>query len=212
MNKHYSFDLTQSDTELFFRPIRKQEDYVELLFRSIRFMLISHSFTTQDPSSSMYLVVDKMSRLIYKSEEKIFSVIFPFAVSERGRQLTFNSLAYGEIDSVTISKVLAALKEGKSLDSSCISSLADYVLDVTEIKPGFWSLLKEVLFLEGGYLRYDYDEAHEKERYHPLNHLDIFYSSKGSFKVGLEDRIDEEVLCDILSSESECHYLKGSDT
>jgi len=208
MNKYYSFGLTPSDTENFFKPIRRQQDYVELLFRSMRFMLISHSFSAKAPQATMYLVIDKMSRLIYKSEQKIFSVVFPFQTTEKYNQLKFESPHYGEIDSFAINHVLKSLKDEHGINSNCISTLADRVLDFCKIKPSFWNLLKEVLFLEGGYIRYDYDELHEKGKFHPLNHLDIFYSSKGTFKIGLESRIDEKLFCDILNKESECHFLK----
>ena len=61
---------------------------------------------------------------------------------------------------------------------------------------------------EDGYIRYDYDEKHENDDVHPLNHYDIFYSSFSTFKVGLRDRLRTEDMLDFLDSNTICHYLE----
>lgn len=60
---------------------------------------------------------------------------------------------------------------------------------------------------ELGYIRYDYDEIHQNGNLHPLNHLDINYSSKGSYKLGLKKRIEIEEFLDILDVQTECRYV-----
>lgn len=60
---------------------------------------------------------------------------------------------------------------------------------------------------EEGYIRYDYDEEHENGDLHPLNHLDIFYSSKPTFKIGLRDRYQKDYLVNLVNRETNCIYL-----
>ena len=58
-----------------------------------------------------------------------------------------------------------------------------------------------------GYIRYDYDEKHENEKIHSLHHLDINYSSKGTYKIGLKKALKDEDFIDMLDLRTECKYL-----
>lgn len=70
-----------------------------------------------------------------------------------------------------------------------------------------WEIIKKLLVFESGYLRYDYDIQHEDGRLHPLNHLDINYSSDGTFKIGLIDSINSDEFIDILDINTESYYI-----
>ncbi len=80
----------------------------------------------------------------------------------------------------------------------------------------FWIFLRELLLMEDGYVRYDYDKAtylifKEKgeEHKHPLNHYDLFYSSNATFKIGLEERLSEDEFIDFLNIKTDSKYLKN---
>jgi hypothetical protein len=69
--------------------------------------------------------------------------------------------------------------------------------------------------MEDGYIRYDmnevgYKEAKEKgfEHRHPLNHLDVFYTSKATFKLGLKKAIINDEFIDYLNIKTDCKYLQ----
>lgn len=81
------------------------------------------------------------------------------------------------------------------------------VYDISEYNEGFWSLLRDLFLFDDGYIRYDYDEVLENGLTHPLNHLDIFYSTRTTFKVGFKNRIREAHFMDLLDVNSDCHFL-----
>ncbi|MED2993806.1 hypothetical protein [Bacillus tropicus] len=84
-----------------------------------------------------------------------------------------------------------------------------------------WSIIKNLLTFEPSYIRYDYDdnEGRLNERSHPLNHLDIHYTTAGTFKLGFDssntritDRVTFETFKDILENgkmrDNLCYRLK----
>ena len=66
-----------------------------------------------------------------------------------------------------------------------------------------------LLSFESGYLRYDHDEDENREDpiLHPVDHIDLFYSSNSTFKIGLQDRIDVDDLKSILSINEKCYSI-----
>jgi hypothetical protein len=64
--------------------------------------------------------------------------------------------------------------------------------------------------LEAGYIRYDYDEEHEKGVMHPLHHLDINYSNQSTYKIGLKEEIDSITLKEILDIKNDCWFLNST--
>ena len=71
----------------------------------------------------------------------------------------------------------------------------------------FLGFLRELLLMEDGYIRYDYDEEHKNGDLHPLNHYDLFYSSHATFKIGLNAILSEDEFVDLLDIKSDCKYL-----
>lgn len=148
MKKSIDFKLGGRDSEMFFRPIRKKEDYLNLLFNSMKLMYVAEPSGSATISPSMQLCVDKSSRLLFSSQDKIFSVSFPFLV-ELGdtHKIKFYSSTYGEITSVTISDTLSLLNSDSFRNSSDIEDLDAALCElVSYSRPGYWSFLKELFF------------------------------------------------------------------
>ena len=68
--------------------------------------------------------------------------------------------------------------------------------------------------MEDGYIRYDYDEdgynnakSIGAEDRHPLNHYDIFYSSQNTFKIGLNNKINEDSFIDFIDINKKCKNI-----
>lgn len=61
-----------------------------------------------------------------------------------------------------------------------------------------WHLVFLLWHMEEGYIRYDYDPIYEKTRTHPLNHLDINYSSDITYKIGMNRKISIKEFINIL--------------
>ena len=69
-------------------------------------------------------------------------------------------------------------------------------------------MILRLLSMELGYIRYDYDPEHENGKFHPLHHLDINYSSKGTYKLGMNNKIQINDFVDLLDVKKECRYIK----
>lgn len=77
-----------------------------------------------------------------------------------------------------------------------------------------WEFIKDILIYEDAYIRYDHDEENfniykEKgeEKKHPLHHLDIFYSTGSTFKLGLKDKINIEKFLYLLKVDEDSLFL-----
>ena len=207
--KEYSFGIDKWQVESIFSPIRNKEQVIDLLMTSLKIMLIDEELGTKHVIGEVRLVVSKMSRLFFFSEDKYFSINFPFTVNEENEQLKFSSKEGIEVDNIIISEIISVIQPSNSHISTCVYEFTDPIMKISEIKDGFWPLVLSLLMFEDGYIRYDYDirNASPCGKLHPVNHYDIFYSSGATFKIGLENRIRAENIVDFLSIESECHFI-----
>ena len=199
MSKEISINIEKSFLEIIIKPIRKKEDIIRLLLETIRFFLIGYSHKN-DEFGKIIIKINKMSRVIYQTKNKIFSINFPFSIKENGK------LKYENLD--TTLKI--------QFDNKIISSLIELLNEIDQIEQTLnynddnkiWKLLKKLLFLECGYLRFDYDEEYQNGDYHPINHYDIYYSNSNTFKLGLNETIDVEKFIDLLDITTPCHFIK----
>jgi hypothetical protein len=207
--KIIDFELDIETFNSFFRIIRKKEDVILLLMDIVKFIQISHVLPKGISVGKLRIVVSKMNRVFLLSGDKHYSIAFPFSVELLGgEQYMVSSNICGEVDSVISSQIKAIFKNNELLNCGCVSKLADTVLDKSEIIPSFWPLVRELILFEDGYIRYDFDTDRENGDLHPLNHLDIFYSSRASFKLGLPNKLTEDDLSNILNTETDCQFIR----
>tara|TARA_R110001583_G_scaffold136457_1_gene288307 strand:+ start:5342 stop:5977 length:636 start_codon:yes stop_codon:yes gene_type:complete len=206
--KEFTFDLDDRLINQFFKPIRRKEDVIILTMNVIQFIGISSCIPIKEVAGKMVLRISKMNRIFFYSNEKYFSISFPYNIEENNDGFKVFSPNAGEVSRVTISKVKSIFSDENIMSNGCISLLADNVLDESLSTPSFWVVLRELLLMEDGYLRYDHDTDRENGHFHPVNHLDIFYSNKAGFKVGLDSKLLENELIEIMDYESECRYLQ----
>lgn len=205
--KFFMFDLTVDQYEDFFPPVRDKVQVIILLMKLIKCMLVTPKVETQKSPYYMILKVSKMSRLFLFSPTKHFSISFPFTVIEDESTLKFKSRNLDSINSKTTSDVIGFFNEQKIILSS---SIYDFIVPIDELsvdEPGTWQFIKELLLFEEGYIRYDHDEEHKDGNRHPLHHLDIFYSSNPTFKIGLKSGYVQQELLDLLDIDTDCKYL-----
>ncbi len=205
--KIYKFKISKMFLDVFFRPIRNKSEVIEVLMEAIRYMLINSNISEENSKGKIILKVDKMSRLFFFTQNKYFSIVFPFFAGEIDNKYFFSFKNQIDIDIRLISQVISIIKcdEFKancSLDF--VAPICDYEEECDE---NFWIFLRELLLMEDGYIRYDYDEEHKNGNLHPLNHYDIFYSSNATFKIGLDDKLREDIFIDLLNINSDCKYL-----
>jgi hypothetical protein len=192
---------------LFFAPLRDKVDYAKLIAYSARNLLLDYDMTTSDSSSYyMKLIVEKMSRLFFYTENHLFSVSFPFTVRIVDEKIDEIASYSGRVvDNRNISYILSVLESEKF---KLNHSLLDSYIESNDLDYQPFLLLEEILQFEPTYIRYDKDPENENGKLHPLHHLDINYSSYGTYKLGLDKAIADGYLEDMLNVGTECHYIK----
>ncbi len=206
--KQYKFNINQLYLDKFFRIIRTKAEVIEVLMRTIKYMLLNPTISKEKASGKIILQIDKMSRLFFFTNKKYYSIVFPFFTQKEEDTYSFSFKNMIEIDSRLISQVISIIKcdEFKancSLDF--VAPICDYEEECDE---NFWEFLRELLLMEDGYIRYDYDEKNENGAMHPLNHYDLFYSSNATFKIGLNQKLEEDDFTDLLDINTDCRYIK----
>ncbi len=193
--------------DLFFSAIRDKKDFAKLLAVSARNLLLDFSeFKTIDSSCTMKLVVDKMSRLFYFKNEKYFSICFPFLVLiSDGQVIEITTFTGKKVDNKSISAIISILDEEQF---QLNPSLLDLYIASNDLSSLGIELLEEIFQSEPGYIRYDNDSKNENGNLHPLHHLDINYSSYGTYKVGLSKIIPITNFEDVLNINTDCSFLK----
>lgn len=219
--KQYEFKLNQATLDKFFIAIRSKVNTIEVLMEALKYMLINPTISEERAKGTLLLKIDKMSRLFFFTEEKYFSLVFPFIVNydEDDKEYSFSSSIVNNIDNRLISQVIEII----SCDEFKTNCSIEFVAPICEVddycSEYFWSFLRELLLMEDGYLRYDYDpfnhakyEGRGEGHRHPINHYDVFYSSNATFKVGLTEKIDGSELINLVDSATNCKYLTNPST
>jgi hypothetical protein len=187
-----------------FSPLRNKVDYAKLLVLSARILLLDYE--SQIPSSSnMKLVIEKMNRLFFYKEGKYFSISFPFNVLFDGDKIiSITSYSGREVDSKSISAVISILDNQQFMMNP---SLIDFYIEPFDIDSSGLFLLEEIFQFEPSYIRYDHDIERENGKLHPLHHLDVNYSTYGTFKIGLNKAITHQYFEDLQNINTECCYI-----
>lgn len=206
--KKYSFLLDQRLVNDYFKPLRTKIEIIELLMKSIKFILVDKPVDEDRKVGEIVLVVAKMSRLFYFSEEKYFSIAFPFSVIENGNYLEFTSSTVPFVDSKVTSDVLGVLAKSGAFEQDCAFEFVEPIVEISDQEQLFWPFLLNLFMYEDGYIRYDYDVEHHNGSLHPLNHFDFFYSSISTCKVGLNERLNNQIFIDFLHTETDCRFIK----
>ena len=204
--KRFEFSVDAYQAEWMLSAVRSKRDLISLLMRTIKIMLLL-PLPIPEVVGKVILHVDKMSRLFYVFEGKIFSINFPYTVIEDNGLLVFRSIHQANINSAVTSNVLSVLEINNAFDNPEILSFAEPISDICQYDEDFWSLLLELLMYEDGYIRFDHDEERSNAQRHPIDHLDIFYTSGSTFKIGMYSCISHDYFCDLLNLNTDCHFL-----
>jgi len=164
------------------------------------------------------IAIGKFQRIFFISDKKIFSVFFPFSIRRSADATLPHSFEMSgiPIDSYMLSRACTAVVEGLGDENKDIYSFADSVIScfttsdvegVQVVSDDVWKVVRRLMMLEEGYLRYDNDPDNYDAITHPLDHLDIFYSPSCTFKVGLSGKIKHDHLLDILDPHTRCRIM-----
>jgi hypothetical protein len=205
--KFFEFSIDQFQVKKLFQPIRKKSDVIELWMNTIKLFLVYTPTSVSQKKGTVKLVVSKMNRIFYETDKKIFSLNFPFSVSETNGKFLFRNHHCSDIDSAITSEVLSLINTHGIFSANGILDFFEPLFESCAIDPEIWEFMKELLLSEEGYVRYDHDLEQQNGHLHPINHLDIFYSSSSTFKIGLRNTVTIDELTDIFNSLTECQYL-----
>ncbi|WP_155634462.1 hypothetical protein [Burkholderia stagnalis] len=206
------FDLTidkyQADELL--SSVRTKKDVIILWMNAIKMFLANQPATGENKVADLSIVVRSMSRLFFdlNNGDKIFSIVFPFNTKKNGEQFEFYSREGLPVDSRVSSQIISLIKGNGIFECIEFNDFIDPIFDASTTDNTLWNLIRELMLIEDAYLRYDKDTIRVNGHVHPEHHLDMYYSASGSFKIGLDQRIDKATLISILSIETDCHYLR----
>jgi hypothetical protein len=199
-------DIFPFKEDEFFYAIRDKIDYARLIIYTTRYLLLNMETKDIECSSQLKLCIDKMSRLFFYKGKKYFSVSFPFSVQIDGNEIIDISTFSGKaINSKSLSSVISILDDTAFKINP---SLTDYYIESDTAESIGIAILEEIFQSEPAYIRYDNDPANEKGKLHPLNHLDINFSSYGTYKIGLDNEIETMIFDNILNIRTDCSFLK----
>ena len=209
MAKQFNLDIDEYQASTYLSAIRSKRDIVLLWMETIKNFLANQPAEEPNVKARLTICVDKMSRLFCALEggKKIFSIGFPFGVSYGNGQYRFLSREGVEIDSGVSSNVIALINSSQIFGEQDFCKFIDPILELSEYDPHLWTLMRELMIAEDGYVRYDWDEIRQDGHRHPLHHLDVYYSNSSTFKVGLGQQLDQTSLVSILDIATDCHYL-----
>lgn len=225
-------------------PVRHKEDIIRILLLTLKILLIEEKFEDED-KGEVNVIVDKTSRIYFVCKEpeelpsKYYSFVFPFFLEQiNATQWSVKCKISSEVISTElIDYLLVLLNKGwfsdNNINSDGIDKFAcDYLDEFEEyykltniIKDEtntfdvtHWSIIKNLLTFEPSYIRYDHDPKHQNGDIHPLDHLDVHYTTSGTFKLGLDNtlsvknRLDLKTFKDILENGKSrgdlCYKLK----
>ncbi|UIP86924.1 hypothetical protein [Pseudomonas phenolilytica] len=204
----YTFSIDQYQYARAIKPVRTRFDVIEIWMELAKLIINYYPPQEQFIHASLKVISTRMSRVFVSTEEKVFSIAFPFRIEVEGDQFQLTSSHGIPIDSQVTSEVLLATSAFRGQGIQTEWDLIQYFDDQGGASQTFWSLFTEMLDAEDGYLRFDHDPAQRNGHLHPLNHADIFYTNGSSFKIGFRERPTMERMIDILNRETNCHYLE----
>lgn len=227
--------LSQNLFEAANLPLREKSDVINLLLLTVPEVLINESVDRK--IGYCEVIIDKMSRIVYTLQKdgiiyKQFSFAFPYYLKENLEEgllkwiISDNNGEY--LNSQMINVLLNLANEGLFADNLNIEieplefydrilhaikeeDAIDFITDVQ-----VWHFIRKLFLFEPGYIRYDFDDNVKRcnEITHPLHHLDFYFSSNATFKIGVaKDNHDFSKWMDnsfenLLNVKAPCYYLK----
>ncbi len=217
------------------KPLREKSDVIELLLHTIPEVIIDES---QDKNLGYFeIIVDKMSRVIYSLKRdgvvyKKFSFAFPFniredEVNELSKWIVFDNSGR-ELNIQVVSVLLSLFNNELFNDEIDLEmdplefydgiheAIKDVDIDLVITDVIIWHFIRKLFLFEPGYLRYDFDDNPERcnQYTHPLHHLDIYFSSNATFKLGVAKNNQDfsswkdDSFESLLNIKDPCYYLK----
>lgn len=201
----FSFSVPQNRISSFKSFVETKKDVINVVLASLDLFF---SGVKEDKQGNLKFLFGDVKRILYFEEERYYSVAFPFSLYEKNDDIDNNLvdkedrsfcekyslwLDDDEITSSLLVYIHNIVETMQSVQNYSLDDLYESVDDLRMNEEGTgseelffkaWRVVCNLFLMEDAYVRYDYDVNHEKKN-HPLNHLDVNYSSYGTYKIGL---------------------------
>lgn len=211
--KKYYIKVEPFQADKFFIPARSKIAIIKLLMNTLRHFHVNEIVSEGEAvETGCYICVcdgRRMRRVVYVSDKKIFSIVFPFSYLVDNSKFETYGVDDLHFDSQLVSQVISVANE---IEKSATDDILELGCVIEQLnKKDLWPVIKHLLTTEFGYLRYDFDEEHADGRIHPVHHLDIFSYNRGKFKLGLYEKMNVANFIDVLNLDTECVYIEKTD-
>ena len=158
------------------------------------------------------IYINKMKRLFYCTKNKVQSVCFPFTIISDGNSVEF----FHEKSLLDYSKISILKGVFKRSSMTTLTELNDELLNddyYNSLCENEKEVINQVLLFltifEDGYLRFDFhDTENFNEDFHPLHHIDLYYTNSNTFKLGLEEEMSLKKNIKIIDITEKCFNIK----
>lgn len=208
--KEYNFLVDNQFPNKVSKFIREKKDIIILLINSLEYIFMQEYIEEDNilfKNQQMLLHVDKMSRLFYFSDEKIYSINFPFNINIKGDKIyeIYDNNIILQFKHVSLLKTIFSNYNNSYIDE-LYSSILEENLSSNEENEILY-LVTKLLLIEDGYFRYDFDVEKVNEEFHPINHIDLYFQSNNTFKIGLKEKIKMNDIINLSNNNSPCWFL-----
>jgi len=217
-----SFEL--STKKIYFREfnsIRNKKDTILLLLETIEKLLVyseeikefsDFEVVKTEEDLRIVIYINKMKRLFYCTKNKIQSLCFPFTIILNENTVEF----LHEKTLLDYSKISILKGVFKRSTMTTLTELNDELLNddyYNSLCENEKEKIKQVLLFltifEDGYLRFDFhDTENFNEDFHPLHHIDLYYTNSNTFKLGLEEEMSLKKNIKIIDITEKCFNIK----
>lgn len=217
-----SFEL--STKKIYFREfnsIRNKKDTILLLLETIEKLLVyseeikefsDFEVVKTEEDLRIVIYINKMKRLFYCTKNKIQSLCFPFTVILNENTVEF----LHEKTLLDYSKISILKGVFKRSTMTTLTELNDELSNdeyYNSLCENEKEIIKQVLLFltifEDGYLRFDFhDTENFNEDFHPLHHIDLYYTNSNTFKLGLEEEMSLKKNIKIIDITEKCFNIK----
>ena len=215
--KKYSFFINDYNSTIFFpkERVKTKNQIINILLESCRYILLNPNINKDEAVGEIMIIVDKMSRIFFFQKDKYYSIVFPYKIykdndKDKFKLFTKNDI---ELNSFLISMVISAINEDLFIDE-CVLDFADFIYEFEKENKYVWNVIKELILLEDGYIRFDNDqEGYEKAvklgkpLMHPKNHYDLFYTNPVTFKIGLNKYHSTTEMINFVNLTTDCLFV-----
>ena len=217
-----SFEL--STKKIYFREfnsIRNKKDTILLLLETIEQLLVyseeikefsDFEVIKTEEDLRIVIYINKMKRLFYCTKNKVQSVCFPFTIISDENSVEF----FHEKSLLDYSKISILKGVFKRSSMTTLTELNDELLNddyYNSLCENEKEVINQVLLFltifEDGYLRFDFhDTENFNEDFHPLHHIDLYYTNSNTFKLCLEEEMSLKKNIKIIDITEKCFNIK----